>query len=82
MLSEMMLAGVPTERPSIKEGEKSGLYISGFHPCPYRMYLVHTGGMYPEERGPQEVLVMEDGKDQGRCHRVWLLGPQSDPQLR
>lgn len=61
MLSEIMEAGVPTKKDSIKPGATSGLYISGFYPCAYRMYRIHLGDFYPKENTPQGILIMEDG---------------------
>ncbi|KKN24488.1 hypothetical protein LCGC14_0894280 [marine sediment metagenome] len=58
MLSEIMYASTkvkvdPTRTP--------GLSSSGLFPCPYRMYMVHTGQFYPDNPDPQAILNMEDG---------------------
>ena len=61
MLSELMLAGVTTDRPAFKPGSTSGLYVSGLHPCAYRMYKMHKGEVYAQKEEPQSILNMEDG---------------------
>lgn len=45
MLSEILFAGVKTEREE-RPDRVPGLSCSGLYPCPYRLYLAHTGKVW------------------------------------
>lgn len=63
MLSEILFAGVKTERE--ERGDRvSGLTCSGLYPCPFRLYLAHLGKVWREKLEPRDILNMEDGWDQ------------------
>lgn len=61
MLSEILEAWAPSLQRNNKHA--GGISCSGLYPCPYRLYLVHTGE-YSRRKGgftPQQLLNMDDG---------------------
>ncbi|KKL77466.1 hypothetical protein LCGC14_2034610 [marine sediment metagenome] len=64
MLSEVLEAYAPIMEKS-KKPHAPGISMSSLFPCPYRLYMVHTGGMYKDrEWTPQQIWNMNDGWDQ------------------
>lgn len=59
MLSELIFASVERQLTD----ERRGISCSTLFPCPYRLYLVHTGKRW-EDFSPRDLLNMEDGWDQ------------------
>lgn len=64
MLSEVLEAWAPSLQKSTRRAP--GLSISALFPCPYRLYMVHTGE-FTRQRGkwtPQQILNADDGWSQ------------------
>jgi len=76
MLSEVLEAYAPV----MEKGRKPhapGISMSSLFPCPYRLYLVHTGQMYQgREWTPQQLWNMDDGwtQEQQSVERLKAAG--------
>lgn len=65
MLSDLLKAAVKARGKVPQPDRQPGLSCSALFPCPYRLYLVHTGQTWQEEDiEPEQILNMEDGWDQ------------------
>jgi len=64
MLTELLKAAVEARGRIPQPDRQPGLSCSALFPCPYKLYLVHTGKIWKEPLTAQELLNMEDGWDQ------------------
>ncbi len=59
MLNQILHAAAPRKRNN--EGRPTGITVSQLFPCPYRLYLVHTGQFWNQDLTPQMYYNMDDG---------------------
>lgn len=65
MLAELLKTAVQARGNIPKPDRQPGISCSALFPCPYRLYLVHTGKIWQgEELTGQQILQLEDGWDQ------------------
>lgn len=64
MLATMLKEAVASRGKIPQPDREPGISCSALFPCPYRLYLVHTGQYWDEELSGPEIMNLEDGWDQ------------------